>query len=147
MANQRRAYAEQGRQKTVTTLYGNTTIVQRGVEEWVRNGQLRGDASPVSSSTTIIQRSRGIRRERARSTLSRREDTEEMEAMIMEEMTQIETRMTNLAKRGQEELKEGVEAGLPVIQTEIRMQLKQEAERESKSRAEEKTRLRKIEKG
>ena len=104
---------------------------------WVSNGHLAGDAISVSSASTVIQRSKGNRRERARSTPGRGEYTGEIEAVMREELERMGTNMTNLAERAQEELREAVEAGLTVIRDEVRMQLEERAERESKLRAEE----------
>ena len=94
-----------------------------GVGEWVRNGQHRGNASSVSSTATIIRGSRGINRERARSTPSRGEgevferNWGRIEAQIKEAMALIETRIVSITERGHEELKEAVEASLTLIQT------------------------------
>lgn len=94
------------------------------IEEWTRYAQSGESPSPTPSSHTITRES-GMNRGRAMSTPNREEgkgqnkDWEGMQDRIREEITLLETRMTNLAGRAHKELKEAVGAGLTVIQTEV----------------------------
>ena len=73
--------------------------------------------------------------------------TTEVEAAITEGMAQMEIRTTNLIERAQEELKEAVEAGLAVIQAEVRMPLEDKTQKEKELRTSERARVKRIEKG
>ena len=115
------------------------------VENWIRNEQAEASSTSGSSSHTVTAIRGRPARTRSTPVRERSRNEEELQELIREEMSALDTRMTNLAERAHEELKEAVEAGLTVIQTGVQMQIQEIAEKNDYMKSESKAATHRLE--